>query len=75
MKNIGEYDKIDAFLALIKILEIKGGNKLIGDLQESVIRQFKAEHGDSGLLIDWVIDMVLEAREDAINEFKKNINN
>ncbi|MCB0541883.1 MAG: hypothetical protein KDC70_00110 [Saprospiraceae bacterium] len=65
-KYVGKYDKSEAFLALIQILEIEGDNVLINELQEATIRTFKNEYGDSSLNIDWLIPLVIQARKEAV---------
>ncbi len=66
MENIGKYDKREAFLAIVKLIEIKGENKLISEIQDSAIKALKNKYKE-GLDIDFIISLILAARKDAIN--------
>ena len=70
-KYIDKYDKIDAFLAIIKLLEIEGDNPVINKLQDEAITALKESINDGYYNVDWVIMMTIQARKEAREELKK----
>lgn len=65
-KYISYYDKIDAIIELVEVLEIKGDNKLIQKLKEDATKRLLEEFNNITEPSYW-LSIILESRKKLTN--------
>lgn len=51
----------DSFIGLLRLLELKGDNKMIERLQVDSIADFQKKHGEKAMKLSWVVSVIEEA--------------